>query len=90
MGTETIAPAAPGSWLHRESHRANRDLLEIDAGHGLLDLQRARLARFGVDVIPVVQAKRDVAVLLHLEYHDVGERVNRPGLSRKRRRPPWA
>ena len=51
---------------------------EIDAGHRLLDLQRSRLACLGVDAIPVVQAKRDVAVFLHFEHHQAAEGVNGP------------
>ena len=42
---------------------------KIDAGKRLIYLQRPRLTRPGVNMTPVVQAKRDVAVLLNLEHH---------------------
>ena len=75
---ESLAPCRR-VLLHHRRHRTDRDLFEIDAGNRLLDLQRSRLACLGVDAIPVVQAKRDVAILLHLEHHHVAQRVNGSG-----------
>ena len=36
----------------------------------LFHLERPRLAGLRIDVIPIVKAKRHVAILLHLEHHD--------------------
>jgi hypothetical protein len=64
---------------HHRRHWTDRAFVEVDAGNRLLDLERSRLARLGVDPIPVVQAKCDVAIFLHFEHHHVVERVNGPG-----------
>ena len=56
--------------FHHRWYRTDRDMIEIDAGNRLLDLQRSRFACLRVDAIPVVQAKRDVAVFLHFEHHN--------------------
>ena len=66
--------------LHHWRHRTDRTLRKINAGHRLIDLQCPRLAGLGVNMVPVVQAKRHVAVLLHFKHHDVAaQRVNGPG-----------
>src|SRR5208337_855579 len=63
---------------HRH-HRTYRTLCKINAGKRLIDLECARLACLGVNMVPVVQAKRHVAVLLNLEHHDVAaQSVNCP------------
>ena len=74
---ESLSPYRQNFLLHRR-HRTDCDLLEIDAGNRLLNLQRSMLACPGVDAIPVVQTKRDIAVFLHLEHHKAAERVNGP------------
>ena len=66
--------------LHDRHYRTRRTLGKIDTGDCLIDLEGSKLACPGVDVIPVVQAERHVAVLLDLEHHDVAaQSVNRPG-----------
>src|SRR5580658_1833240 len=61
-------------------HRLDRAQCEIDAGERLLDLQGTREAGRGVDVIPVVETKGNVAVFLNLEYDDfTADRVNSTG-----------
>ena len=42
---------------------------KINAGNRLIDLEWPPLACLGVNMVPVVQAKRHVAVLLNLEYY---------------------
>jgi hypothetical protein len=45
----------------------------------LVDLDRSRLACPGIDVVPVVQAERHVAVLADLEHHGTpADSVDRP------------
>ena len=52
---------------------------KVNAGKRLIDFERPRLACLGINMVPVVQAKRYVAVLLNLEHHDVAaQSVNRP------------
>jgi len=63
-------------------------LPKVDAGKRLVHLERAwALACLGVDMIPVVQAKRHVAVLLDLEHHDVAAQRVKPFQPAGRRRP---
>ena len=65
--------------LNRGRHETARTFSKVNAGQRLLDLERAGLARLGVNMAPVVQAKRHVAVLLNLEHHDAAtQRVDRP------------
>ena len=56
----------------------NDPLLEIDAGQRLLDLERPFLASLGIDMVPVIETKRDVAVFLNLKDHDIAQGMNRP------------
>ena len=78
-GEESLAPYRRGR-LHHGNYRAERTLRKVKAGQRLFDVECSRLAGLRVNMAPVVQAKRDVAVLLYLEHHDVAtERVHRPG-----------
>ena len=64
--------------FHYRRHQAAGTPHKIDAGKRLIHLERSRLARLCVNVIPVIQAERHVAVFLNLEHHDVAaQRVNR-------------
>ena len=78
-------PLAHGG-LHRFNHRrdrSDRTLLQIDARQRLLDLQRARMACFRINMIPVIEAKSNVAVFLDLEHHDaIAKRMNVAGLNK--------
>src|SRR5665648_1274962 len=56
---------------HQGYHRTYGTLREINAGKCLIDLECPRLTRLGVNMVPVIQAKRHVTVLLNLEHHDV-------------------
>src|ERR1017187_9943843 len=68
-----------GRRLHYGRHPTDRTLGKINAGKRLVDLECPWLSGRRVNMAPVVQAKRHVAVLLNLEHHDVAtERVNRP------------
>ena len=62
--------------FHHGFHRTNFALLEIDASHGLIDLQRPWLACLRIDVIPVEEPERDVAVFLNFKDHDVAQRMD--------------
>ena len=44
----------------------------------MIDLERSRTAGLGVDVVPIVEPKRHVAVFLHFKNDHVAQRVNRP------------
>ncbi len=65
--------------FHHRHDRTNRTLVKINAGQRLIELQWSRLTGLGIDVVPIVQTKRHVAVFLHFEHDHVAERVNRPG-----------
>src|SRR5262249_1064939 len=59
--------------------RLNCSLIPVDAGEGLFDVQRSRLA-LSITAIPVEQAKRGVAGLLHLGHqYTAADRVNGAG-----------
>jgi hypothetical protein len=65
--------------IHHRYDRTYRTLRKINAGNRLIDLQGSTLACFGINMVPVVQAKRHVAVLLNLEHDDVAAKsMNRP------------
>jgi hypothetical protein len=67
-----------GLRLHHGRHQTNRTFRKINAGHRLIDLECPWLSGLRVNVVPVIQAKRHVAVLLNLEHHNVAaQRVNR-------------
>ena len=70
--------------FHHGCHRTDCALREIDAGHGLIDLQGPWLARLGIDVVPVEETKRDVAVFLHFKDHDVAQRMDGPSPNQDR------
>jgi hypothetical protein len=54
-------------------------LRKINAAKRLIDLEWPRLAGLGIDMVPVVQAKCHIAVLLNLECYEVSaQSVNRP------------
>jgi hypothetical protein len=58
--------------------RCGRTLGKINASNRLIDLECAQLSGLRVNMAPVAKAKRHVAILLNLEYHDVAaQRVNR-------------
>ena len=87
-------PLAPWHGLaHEGCHGQDRTLREVHAGEGSIHLQRTRLARPGVDMLPVVETKRHVAVLLDLEDHDVAAqgvhnpRLHENGVARPRAEP---
>jgi len=60
------------------SNGTNDALLKIDAGQRLFDLERPALAGLGINVVPVVETKGDVAVFLNFENHDIPQGMNRP------------
>ncbi len=62
-------------------HGTNGTLLKIDAGHRLLNLERSTLARLGIDMVPVVETKRDIAVFLNFENHHITQGMNGPRLN---------
>ena len=53
--------------FHHRRHRTYGALRKINAGDRLIDLQRSRLARLGINVVPIVKTKRHIAVFLHFE-----------------------
>ena len=65
--------------IHHWRHRTDGTLRKINTGHRLIDLQGSRLAGLGINMVPVVKAKRHVAVFLHFKDHHVAQRVNGPG-----------
>ena len=52
-------------------NRAARTLAWVDAGERLVNLQWPEFAGPGVNVIPVKESKRHIAVLLDLEHDDI-------------------
>ena len=66
--------------LHHRRHQTSRTTLrEINAAKRLIDLEWPGLASLRIDMVPVVQAKRHIAVLLNFECYDVAAQgVNRP------------
>jgi hypothetical protein len=66
--------------LHHGRDQAGRTTLrKINAGKRLIDLKWPPLASRRIDRVPVVQAKRHIAVLLNFECYDVAaQSVNRP------------
>ena len=66
--------------FHRRRHQTARTLpAKVNAGKGLIHLERAWFACRRVDMVPVIQAERHVAVLLNLKHYDVAaQSVNRP------------
>jgi len=75
-------PLAHG-WLNRFHHRSDGldgPLREVDAGQRRLGLQRARVAGFRIDMVPVIEPERNVAIFLNLEHHDaIAKRMNGAG-----------
>jgi len=66
--------------LHHRRHQTCLTIDEINTGKRLLDLEWAWLFGIGVNMAPVIEAKRNVAVLLNLKHNDVAaQRVNRSG-----------
>src|SRR4029079_185137 len=66
-----------GLYFHDRGDRFDRTLSEIDACQRLINLKRARMTGLRIDMVPVVEAERNVTVFLHLEYHDaVAERMD--------------
>jgi hypothetical protein len=60
-------------------HQTARAAAKVDTVERLIHLERPRLACLRVHMIPVIQAKRHVAILLNLERDDTAaQRVNRP------------
>jgi hypothetical protein len=69
--------------LYHGHHETGRTLRKINAGKRPVDLERPRLACLRVEMVPVAQVKRHVAVLLNLEYYDVSaRRANCPSLEK--------
>src|ERR1022692_804096 len=66
--------------LHHGRDQAGRTILrKINACKRLIDLKWPPLASLRIDMVPVVQAKRHIAVLLNFECYDVAAQgVNRP------------
>ena len=65
---------------HDRRQRFKLALLKVDTSQRPIDLKRTRLAGLRIDVIPVVEAKRDVAVFLDFEHQNaVAERVDDAG-----------
>src|ERR1700722_6904112 len=62
-----LLPQDRGHLLDHRWERRDRTLVDIDAGECLIDLQRPRLARLGIDVVPIVEAKCHIAVFLHFK-----------------------
>src|SRR5665647_483666 len=66
--------------LQYRHHRANHTLCKINAGKRLIDLKCPWLASFEINMIPIVQTKCYIAVLLNLKHHDVATHsMNSPG-----------
>src|SRR5579872_159460 len=64
--------------FHYGLYQTDRTFGEINAGHSLIDLERSGLSRLRINMVPVVQTKRQVAILLNLEHNKVAaQRVNR-------------
>jgi hypothetical protein len=57
--------------VHHWRHQTGRNVRKINASKRLIDLECSRVACFGVNVTPVVQAKRHIAVFLNLENYNV-------------------
>ena len=71
--------ALHGLELLNERHdRSDRSLRKINARHRLLDLQWSMLKSLRIDLVPIIETKCHVAVLLHLENHQVAQRMNGP------------
>src|SRR5665811_2632718 len=66
--------------LHHGRDQAGRTIVrKINACKRLIDLKGPLLASLRIDMVPVVQAKRHIAVLLNFECYDVAAQgVNRP------------
>jgi hypothetical protein len=82
---------------HNGSHRFNhgrdrgyRSLHQVNAGQRLLNLQRALTPGLGIDVLPIIKAKGDIAVFLDFKYHDaITKRVNDPDLDQNALTAMW-
>ena len=72
-----LLPQDRGHLLDHRWERRDGALVEIDADERLIDLQRPMLTCLGIDVVPVVEAKRHVTVFLHFKDDHVVQRVNR-------------
>jgi hypothetical protein len=59
--------------FHRRRYRPHGTLLKVDAGDCLIRLQGPRLAGAWIDMVPVVEAKGDIAILLDFKYHHVAQ-----------------
>ncbi len=67
-----------GGRLHHGRHPTDRTFRKINASHRLVDLECPRLSRLRINMVPVIQTKRHVAILLNLEHHKIAaQRVNR-------------
>src|ERR1700677_837368 len=65
--------------IYHWHHRTNWPLRKINAGYRLINLQGSELASLGINMIPVVKAKRYVAIFLHFKDHHVAKRMNSSG-----------
>ena len=67
-----------GRCLHHGLYQTDRTFRKINAGHRLIDLECPWLSCLRINMVPVIQSKRHVAILLNLEHHKVAaQRVNR-------------
>ena len=60
-----------GRCLDHRCHPTDRTFRKINAGHRLVNLKCPRLSCLRINMIPVVQTKRHVAILLNLEHYKV-------------------
>src|SRR3977135_2914194 len=58
--------------------RGDCSLRKINACHRLLDLQCSMLQGLGIDLVPIIETKRDVAVFLNLKNDQVAQRMHGP------------
>ena len=67
-----------GCGLYHRRYETDRPFRKINEGYRLIDLESPRLSCLRINMIPVLQAKRYVAILLNLEHDKVAtERMNR-------------
>src|ERR1039458_8519107 len=68
-----------GRRLHQGRHPTDRAFRKINARKRLIDLECTRLSSLRVNIAPVIQAKRHVAILLNFEHDKVSaKRMHRP------------
>ena len=72
----TMNELLPQHWrglFRGRRHRGYGTLLEVNAGYRLIHLQGPPFACPGIEMVPVVETKRDVAIVLDFKYHHVAQ-----------------